>query len=221
MEIVRQLDQDQKEEFMSGLAQTVANKINKAALKKAIEENPDIFDSAVALTGDSLIRQKQARLLAEERSNVDNPQLELSALPRLALSKLHVDIDLTDPAILTQVFQNYYKLELVETLNDTQIYGLKLKYTGDKNKKQFVAFGNPLDYDLSKAALDSAEKQIEKINKEIESDTNSHNPLMGVSSNEILEQFTRENKSEEEIVRLLNTLDLDIKEVDESPTKVL
>ena len=216
IEIVIQFNQDQQNDFMSGMAKTVANKVNKAALKKtifSIERNPDIFNSAISLTGDNLIRQEQDGLLNKERIKSINPKLELS--------KLDIKLNLNDPATLTQVFQKCCKLELVEPLNGTQIHGLKLKYTGEKNKKEYIAFANFLDYDLSKVALTHAGKQITEINATIKSSTNSYKPLMGVSSKQMLEQFSSENRSQEQIVRLLNTLDLNIKDVKENPTKVL
>lgn len=197
--VVEQLDEQQTNEVLSGLARTVVHKINKAALKYTIEKNPDVFNSAIPLTVENLI---QKNLI-----DVNNPKL-----------------DLTNPEVLTEIFEKCRKLEIANEINITEKQkqlGFEVIYTGEKNKNQYSVFASTTDYNQTKTGVTSSGQAIEDINSEIRSSTNSYTQQKGVSSEKIVQQFINDNKSQENILQLLSQLETNIQDVKEDPTQVI
>lgn len=195
--VVDQLDDEQKSEVLTGLAQTVAHKVNKANLKSAIEKNPAIFNSAIQYSVDNLI----------EKGLVDANDLKL---------------DLTHSEILTEIFKHCRKLEAADELNATKEQkqlGLEINYTGDKNKNQYNVFGNTIDYNQTKTGITSSARAIQKINSEIANSPNSHTQQKGVSSEEIIQKFS--GKTQQDTLQVLSKLETSIQDVKENPIKVL
>ena len=194
--MVEQLDEQLVKEVKSGLIQTVAHKVNKANLKSTIERNPAIFNSAIHFSVDNLI----------EKGLVDAHDLKL---------------DLRNPEILTEIFEKCRKLEIADELNaptKQKQLGLEIIYTGDKNRNQYCVFGN-IEYDQTQTRVTSSGQAIAKINSEISSSTNSYTQPKGVSSEEILQQFSE--KPQQELLEVLSQLETDIRHAQENPTKVL
>ena len=194
--VVEQLDDEETNEVLSGLARKIAHKANKAALKCTIEKDPDLFNSAIPLTVDNLFKNK----LVEK----NDPKL-----------------DLTNPKLLTEIFEECWKLEVGKEINVTQKPGFEIIYTKEKNEKHYTVFDSNTDYNKTRTLITCFKKAITGINSEIESSTNSYPQQKGVPSEEIVQQFKNDNKSQEGILKRLLQFETNIQNVREDPKQVI